>query len=274
MNAVLDPRNDDAFKHSEAFKYLFHVYAKKVIKIKDLSTNGWKDPMIAEWKRILVDFPCLEALNSLPVGAKIVALMWAVSPDAVKIMCSMCLQLDMSMEERYQAGGYLHAEYPDDAEPVYVRVPDYLNEILVDSPELVPVSPECIDGDGHEYLSMLLKIDRKAGTMTFRMPKFSRNSKHCWKAWVPELARRQSLPEEKGESNIKFIVMSARVAEVEVTTLMSEPPWHWIIRVYMSLPVLRILLSLMMCLIAEEYWVLLLTSFWEFVQMQLMLWRL
>jgi len=123
---VLDSRNDDAVKHSEAFKDLFHVYATKVVKIKDvikdLSTN-----------------------------------------DAVKIMCSMCLQLDMSMEERCQAGGYLHAEYSDDAEPVYVRVPDYLNEILVDSPELVTVSPECINGDGHEYLSMLLKIDRKAG---------------------------------------------------------------------------------------------------------------
>ena len=47
----------------------------------------------------------------------------------------------MSMETRDQAGGYLHAEYPDDAEPVYVRVPGYLNEILVDSPELAPVSP-------------------------------------------------------------------------------------------------------------------------------------
>ena len=45
------------------------------------------------------------------------------------------------METRDQAGGYLHAEYPDEAEPVYVRVPDYLDEILVDSPELVPVSP-------------------------------------------------------------------------------------------------------------------------------------
>jgi len=181
MNAVLDSRNDDAVKHSEAFKDLFHVYATKVVKIKDvikdLSTNGWKDPMIAERKRILVDFPCLEALNSLPVEAKIVELMWAGSPDAVKIMCSMCLQLDMSMEERCQAGGYLHAECPDDAEPVYVRVPDYLNEILVDSPELVPVSPECIDGDGHEYLSMLLKIDRKAGTMTFRMPKLFKKLK-------------------------------------------------------------------------------------------------
>ena len=325
MNAVLDPRNDDAFKHSEAFKDLFHVYATKVIKIKEVmknfDTNGWKDPVVAEWKRILVDFPCLEALDSLPPGAKVVTLMWVlnqkqaadgtdtrkkarlvacqtldkywyekdskisptVNPDAVKIMCSMCLQLDMSMETRDQAGGYLHAVYPEDADPVYVRIPDYLNEILVDSPELVPVSPngrpakyfrvrralygcqlscklfyrmfrdfmigsetkpdkdglygagwtmseidpcvffkkegkgfavlcchvddslmiatkdddgqrirrefsdayasrfavspECTDGDEHEYLSMLLKIDRKAGTMTFRMPKLFKKLK-------------------------------------------------------------------------------------------------
>ena len=325
MNAVLDPRNDDAFKHSEAFKDLFHVYATKVIKIKDVmknfDTNGWRDPVVAEWKRILVDFPCLEALDSLPPGAKVVTLMWVlnqkqaadgtdtrkkarlvacqtldkywyekdskisptVNPDAVKIMCSMCLQLDMSMETRDQAGGYLHAVYPEDADPVYVRIPDYLNEILVDSPELVPVSPngrpakyfrvrralygcqlscklfyrmfrdfmigsetkpdkdglygagwtmseidpcvffkkegkgfavlcchvddslmiatkdddgqrirrefsdayasrfavspECTDGDEHEYLSMLLKIDRKAGTMTFRMPKLFKKLK-------------------------------------------------------------------------------------------------
>jgi len=187
------------------------------------------------------------------------------------------------METRDQAGGYLHAVYPEDADPVYVRIPDYLNEILVDSPELVPVSPngrpakyfrvrralygcqlscklfyrmfrdfmigsetkpdkdglygagwtmseidpcvffkkegkgfavlcchvddslmiatkdedgqkirrefsdayasrfavspECTDGDEHEYLSMLLKIDRKAGTMTFRMPKLFKKLK-------------------------------------------------------------------------------------------------
>ena len=36
MNAVLDPRNDDAFKHTEAFKDLFHVYATRVVKIKDV----------------------------------------------------------------------------------------------------------------------------------------------------------------------------------------------------------------------------------------------
>ena len=338
MNSVLDPRNDDAFKHSEAFKDLFHVYATKVVKvkdvIKDLSSNGWKDPMIAEWKRILVDFPCLEALDSLPAGSKIVPLMWVlnqkqaadgtdtrkkarlvacqtldkywyekdskisptVNPDAVKIMCSMCLQLDMSMETRDQAGGYLHAEYPDDAEPVYVRVPDYLDEILVDSPELVPVSPngrpakyfrvrralygcqlsckifyrmfrdfmigsetkpnkdglygagwtmseidpcvffrkegkgfavlcchvddslmiatkdedgqkirrefseayasrfavspECTDGDEHEYLSMLLKIDRKAGTMTFRMPKLFKKLKALLESMGPKARKK------------------------------------------------------------------------------------
>ena len=189
------------------------------------------------------------------------------------------------METRDQAGGYLHAVHPEDADPVYVRIPDYLNEILVDSPELVPVSPngrpakyfrvrralygcqlscklfyrmfrdfmigsetkpdkdglygadwtmseidpcvffkkegegfavlcchvddslmiatkdeegqrirrefsdayasrfavspECTDGDEHEYLSMLLKIDRKAGTMTFRMPKLFKKLKAC-----------------------------------------------------------------------------------------------
>ena len=33
------------------------------------------------------------------------------------------------------------------------------------------MSPECTDGDIHEYLSMLITIDRKARTMTFRMPK-------------------------------------------------------------------------------------------------------
>ena len=33
------------------------------------------------------------------------------------------------------------------------------------------VSPECTDGDVHEYLSMCITLDRKAGTMTFRMPK-------------------------------------------------------------------------------------------------------
>lgn len=75
--------DDDAFKHSEAFKDLFHVYATKVVKISDvikgLSTNGWKDPAIAEWKRILVNFPCLKALDSLPAGAKAVPLMWVLN---------------------------------------------------------------------------------------------------------------------------------------------------------------------------------------------------
>ena len=33
MNAVLDPRNDGCFNHSEAFKDLFHVYASKVISV-------------------------------------------------------------------------------------------------------------------------------------------------------------------------------------------------------------------------------------------------
>ena len=33
------------------------------------------------------------------------------------------------------------------------------------------VSPECTDGDVHEYLSMFITIDRKEGTMTFKMPK-------------------------------------------------------------------------------------------------------
>ena len=57
-----------------------------------------------------------------------------VNPDAVKIMCSMCLQLDMTMETRDQAEGYLHAVYPDDAEPVYVRAPQYLDKILKNNP--------------------------------------------------------------------------------------------------------------------------------------------
>ena len=33
------------------------------------------------------------------------------------------------------------------------------------------VSPECTDGDVHEYLNMFITIDRKEGTMTFKMPK-------------------------------------------------------------------------------------------------------
>ena len=320
MNAILDPRNDDCFDHSEAFKDLFHVYAADVITMKqvvdNLSTNGWGDPSVAEWKRIWVDFPCLEAVDRLPEGAKCVFMQYVlaqkkssitgedsrkkvrlvacqtldkfwydkdekisptVNPDAVKIMCSLCLQLDMAMETRDQAGGYLHAVYPDDAEPVYVRAPQYLDKILKNNPELMPmspngrpakyfrvrralygcqlsckifynmfrdfmigsakelneeghrgagweqseidpcvfykkegkgfavlcchvddsliiatrdedgqrirnefsdayasrfaVSPECTDGDVHEYLSMCITIDRKAGTMTFKMPK-------------------------------------------------------------------------------------------------------
>ena len=112
------------------------------------------------------------------------------SPDAVKIMCSMSLQLDMSMETRDQAGGYLHAEYPDDVEPLYVRVPDYLNEILVDSPELAPVLPECTDGDEHEFLSLLLNIDRKAGTMTFRMPKLFKKFKALLESMGPKARKK------------------------------------------------------------------------------------
>ena len=53
MNAVLDPRNEVCFKKSEASKELFHVYAAKVISVKDVignvSSNGWVDPMVAEW---------------------------------------------------------------------------------------------------------------------------------------------------------------------------------------------------------------------------------
>ena len=33
------------------------------------------------------------------------------------------------------------------------------------------VSPECTDGLVHEYLSMLITIDRKKGELTFRTPK-------------------------------------------------------------------------------------------------------
>ena len=39
------------------------------------------------------------------------------------------------------------------------------------------VSPECTDGDVHEYLSMCITIDRKAGTMTFKMPKLFKKLK-------------------------------------------------------------------------------------------------
>ena len=183
MNAVLDPRNEDCFQRSEAYNELFHVYAAKVISVKDVignvSSNGWAEPMIAEWKRILVDFPCLEAVDAVPAGHKWVPLMWVlaqkknalgqdsrkkarivacqtldkywyerdekisptVNPDAVKIMCAMCLQMDMSMETRDQAGGYLHAEYPEEEVPVYVRVPDHLDSILKDHPELIARSP-------------------------------------------------------------------------------------------------------------------------------------
>ena len=78
-NAVLDPRNEDAFTHSDAFKELFHVYAADVITVKEvvknLTTNDWLEPLIAEWKRITVDFPCLEAVDELPIGAKWVPMM-------------------------------------------------------------------------------------------------------------------------------------------------------------------------------------------------------
>ena len=81
MNAVLDPRNEVCFKKSEASKELFHVYAAKAISVKDVignvSSKGWAEPKIAEWKSILIDFPCLE-----------------------KIICVLCLQLDMTMETR------------------------------------------------------------------------------------------------------------------------------------------------------------------------------
>ena len=39
------------------------------------------------------------------------------------------------------------------------------------------VSPECTDGDVHEYLSMLIKIDREKGTLTFQMPKLMKKLK-------------------------------------------------------------------------------------------------
>mgnify|MGYP001479891181 FL=1 len=83
MNAILDPRNDDCFDHSEAFKDLFHVYAADVITMKqvvdNLSTNGWGDPSVAEWKRIWVDFPCLEAVDRLPEGAKCVFMQYVLA---------------------------------------------------------------------------------------------------------------------------------------------------------------------------------------------------
>ena len=39
MNAILDPRNDDCFDHSEAFEDLFHVYAADVITMKQVVDN-------------------------------------------------------------------------------------------------------------------------------------------------------------------------------------------------------------------------------------------
>jgi len=47
----------------------------------------------------------------------------------------------MDMETRDQVGGYLHAEYPDDKEPVYVRIPDHLDRVLKNNLELVVKSP-------------------------------------------------------------------------------------------------------------------------------------
>lgn len=45
------------------------------------------------------------------------------------------------METRDQAGGYLYAVYPDDAEQIYVKAPQYLDKILENNPELKPLSP-------------------------------------------------------------------------------------------------------------------------------------
>ena len=57
-------------QRSEAYNELFHVYAAKVISVKDVignvSSNGWAEPMIAEWKRILIDFHSLEAVDAVP----------------------------------------------------------------------------------------------------------------------------------------------------------------------------------------------------------------
>ena len=50
--------------------------------------------------------------------------------DAVRIMCALALQVVMTMETRDQTGGYLHAEYPEDSELVYVKIPDKLHTVF------------------------------------------------------------------------------------------------------------------------------------------------
>jgi len=44
-----------------------------------MSTNGWGEPSVAERKRIWVDFPCLEAIDHLPEGAKCVFMKYVLA---------------------------------------------------------------------------------------------------------------------------------------------------------------------------------------------------
>lgn len=46
------------------------------------------------------------------------------------------------------------------------------------------VSPECTDGGVHEYLNILIAIDRKAGTLTFRVPSLFKKLKALWNPLV------------------------------------------------------------------------------------------
>lgn len=55
----------------------------------------------------------------------------------------------------------------------------------------IKVSPECKDGDIHEYLSMLIKIDRQAGTLKFQMPKLMKKLKTLLES-IGERAKRKS----------------------------------------------------------------------------------
>ena len=44
-----------------------------------METNGWKYPLVAEWKRILFDFQALEAVDHLPEGHDCVPMIWVCS---------------------------------------------------------------------------------------------------------------------------------------------------------------------------------------------------
>ena len=52
------------------------------------------------------------------------------------------------------------------------------------------LSQECTTGDEHEYLSMLINIDRKKGTLTFRMPKLYKKLKAALESMGDRAKRR------------------------------------------------------------------------------------